>query len=197
MPASSTAPAGPERQRGRSRYRRARRSSRPGAGRAASETTSTDQAGRRRWYQVTQRGGLRCSAAVAYLHPVLERPNLTLETGAHVTRLLLEGMRARGVEIEQNEALREISAAREVILKRRRLPEPADHAAERRRPGRGSRARGDSMRTRAPRRAGTPGPPRDVDHVYDRRGIASERRERREPRAPAKRRSGSALVELR
>ena len=46
------------------------------------------------WYQVTQRGGLRCSAAVAYLHPVLERPNLTLETGAHVTRLLLEGMRA-------------------------------------------------------------------------------------------------------
>ncbi len=35
------------------------------------------------WYQVTQRDGMRCSAAVAYLHPVLERPNLVLETGAH------------------------------------------------------------------------------------------------------------------
>ena len=27
-------------------------------------------------YQLTQRGGRRCSAAVAYLHPALERPNL-------------------------------------------------------------------------------------------------------------------------
>ena len=68
------------------------------------------------WYQLTQRNGLRCSAAVAYLHPVLERPNLTLETGAHVTRLLLEGTRARGVEIDQRDELREITAEREVIL---------------------------------------------------------------------------------
>jgi choline dehydrogenase len=68
------------------------------------------------WYQVTQRNGLRCSAAVAYLHPVLERPNLTVETGAHVTRLLLEGARALGVEIDQRDELREIHAGREVIL---------------------------------------------------------------------------------
>jgi choline dehydrogenase-like flavoprotein len=68
------------------------------------------------WYQVTQRNGLRCSAAVAYLHPVLERPNLTVETGAHVTRLLLQGTRALGVEIEQRDELREIQAEREVIL---------------------------------------------------------------------------------
>ena len=68
------------------------------------------------WYQVTQRNGLRCSAAVAYLHPVLERPNLTLETGAHVTRLLLDGTRAVGVEIDQRDQLREINAEREVIL---------------------------------------------------------------------------------
>src|SRR5437588_9243236 len=34
------------------------------------------------WYQVTQRDGRRCSAAVAYLHPVLERENLTPETDA-------------------------------------------------------------------------------------------------------------------
>ncbi len=68
------------------------------------------------WYQVTQRDGLRCSAAVAYLHPVLERPNLTLETNAHVTRLLLDGLRAVGVEIDQRDELREVRAEREVIL---------------------------------------------------------------------------------
>ena len=68
------------------------------------------------WYQVTQRNGLRCSAAVAYLHPVLGRPNLTLETDAHVTRLLLEGTRAVGVGIDQRDELREINAEREVIL---------------------------------------------------------------------------------
>jgi len=68
------------------------------------------------WYQVTQRNGLRCSAAVAYLHPVLERPNLTVQTDAHVTRLLLDGMRATGVEFDHHNELREIQAEREVIL---------------------------------------------------------------------------------
>ena len=67
------------------------------------------------WYQLTQRDGLRCSAAVAYLHPVLERPNLFLQTDAHVTRLLLEGTRAVGVEIDQANELRELRAG-EVIL---------------------------------------------------------------------------------
>lgn len=68
------------------------------------------------WFQVTQRDGLRCSVAAAYLHPVLERPNLTLETGAYVTRLLLAGGRAVGVEVDQRDATREIRAEREVIL---------------------------------------------------------------------------------
>ena len=68
------------------------------------------------WYQVTQRNGLRCSASVAYLHPALARPNLVVETSAHVTRLLLDGTRAVGVEIDQADALREIRAAREVIV---------------------------------------------------------------------------------
>ena len=35
-------------------------------------------------YQVTQRDGRRASTAVAYLHPVMDRPNLTVETHAHV-----------------------------------------------------------------------------------------------------------------
>jgi choline dehydrogenase-like flavoprotein len=68
------------------------------------------------WYQLTQRDGMRCSAAVAYLHPVLARPNLTVETDAYVTRLLLDGTRAVGVEVDQGNALRELGADREVIL---------------------------------------------------------------------------------
>jgi len=68
------------------------------------------------FYQVTQRDGMRCSAAVAYLHPVRERPNLVVETGAHVTRLLLDGTRVIGVEVDQHDSLVEVRAEREVIL---------------------------------------------------------------------------------
>jgi choline dehydrogenase-like flavoprotein len=67
------------------------------------------------WYQLTQREGMRCSAAVAYLHPALERENLTVETNSHVTRLLLEGSRAVGVEVDQGDQLREIRG-QEVVL---------------------------------------------------------------------------------
>jgi choline dehydrogenase len=86
------------------------------AGLAANEDFNGPEQDGVGWYQVTQRNGLRCSAAVAYLHPVLERPNLTVETGAHVTRLLLDGSRAHGVEVDQRDELREIRAEREVIL---------------------------------------------------------------------------------
>jgi choline dehydrogenase-like flavoprotein len=68
------------------------------------------------WYQLTQRDGMRCSAAVAYLHPALERPNLTVMTDAHVTRVLLDGLRATGVEIDHGNELSEIRAEREVII---------------------------------------------------------------------------------
>jgi choline dehydrogenase-like flavoprotein len=68
------------------------------------------------WYQVTQRDGMRCSAAVAYLHPAMERPNLVVETDAHVNRVLLDGTRAVGVELDQGNELREIRAGREVIV---------------------------------------------------------------------------------
>ncbi len=47
---------------------------------------------------VTQRRGLRHSAADAYLQPVRRRPNLTVVTGAHVQRILFDGTRATGVE---------------------------------------------------------------------------------------------------
>ncbi|GAB3585603.1 GMC family oxidoreductase [Calidifontibacter terrae] len=67
-------------------------------------------------FQVTQRGGMRCSTAVAYLHPVMDRPNLTVLTNAHTNRVLLEGTRAVGVEISQGGELKQIKAEREVIL---------------------------------------------------------------------------------
>ncbi len=42
-------------------------------------------------YHVTQKGGKRHSAAAAFLHPAMARPNLTVATGAHVTSIRLEG----------------------------------------------------------------------------------------------------------
>jgi choline dehydrogenase len=66
------------------------------------------------WYQVTERNGARCSAAVAYLHPAMSRPNLTVETHVHALSILFEGGRAAGVvgarlsEMVVNRAEREV-----------------------------------------------------------------------------------------
>ncbi len=67
-------------------------------------------------YQVTHKNGERCSAAKAYLTPHLARPNLQVITGAHTTRVLLEGRRAVGVEYRQDGRLHQLKAAREVLL---------------------------------------------------------------------------------
>ena len=50
------------------------------------------------YYQVTQKNGARCSAAVAYLRPALARTNLRVLTHALTTRVLLDGARAVGIE---------------------------------------------------------------------------------------------------
>ena len=49
--------------------------------------------------------GRRSSAARAYLHPNLHRPNLALRTGVLVTRILFEGGRAVGVELTTGEKI--------------------------------------------------------------------------------------------
>lgn len=46
--------------------------------------------------------GQRWSAACAYLHPALSRPNLTAKARAFVSRVLFEGPRAVGVEYTWN-----------------------------------------------------------------------------------------------
>jgi 4-pyridoxate dehydrogenase len=66
--------------------------------------------------QNTVRDGRRCSAAVAYLRPAMERPNLTVETGALVTRVVLEGNRAVGVEYRRGGRTHIVRVQREVLL---------------------------------------------------------------------------------
>jgi len=68
------------------------------------------------YYQLTVKNGQRCSAAVAYLHPVMERPNLRVETEALSTRILFEGKRAVGVEYRQGGETKRATASAEVIL---------------------------------------------------------------------------------
>jgi choline dehydrogenase len=67
-------------------------------------------------FQVTQKNGMRCSAAAAYLRPASGRANLDIITHATVARVALEHSRAVGVEIERFGVKRIIRAEREVIL---------------------------------------------------------------------------------
>ena len=55
------------------------------------------------YLQQTIKNGRRCSAATAYLNPARNRPNLTVVTGAMVTRVLFDGKRACGVEYVKND----------------------------------------------------------------------------------------------
>ena len=67
-------------------------------------------------YQVTQKGGERWSAARAYLHPHMQRPNLTVITGARARRVLFEGTRANAVEYACDGRVEQVAARREVLL---------------------------------------------------------------------------------
>ncbi|TXH98525.1 MAG: glucose-methanol-choline oxidoreductase, partial [Pseudorhodobacter sp.] len=72
-------------------------------------------------YQVTQfhsgpRTGERCSAAAAYLHPALHRPNLTVLTRTRAERISFDGTRATGVIVKRGLTRRALSARREVIV---------------------------------------------------------------------------------
>ena len=67
-------------------------------------------------FQVTQKRGRRWSSADAFLHPAEDRPNLTVQTGAHARRVLMEGGRATGVEYDRDGARVSAVAEREVIV---------------------------------------------------------------------------------
>lgn len=68
------------------------------------------------FYYAYQKDGARCSNARAYLEPAAGRSNLTVRSGAHVTRVLLDGTRATGVEYRSATGLVQVRAGREVVL---------------------------------------------------------------------------------
>ena len=68
------------------------------------------------YYQVTQKNGVRHSAKKAYIDPIRSRPNLRIITGAHVTRLTLDGKRVTGVDYRIANSDHHLDAGREVIV---------------------------------------------------------------------------------
>jgi len=68
------------------------------------------------FYHVNQRNGRRWSAADAFLRPAIKRPNLTVLTRCHATRVLFERRRATGLEFIQQGRLTRVNARREVLL---------------------------------------------------------------------------------
>ncbi len=68
------------------------------------------------YYRVTQRDGLRWSAADAFLKPARHRANLVVTPKAHVLRLLFAGKRAVGIAYTQDNTPKEARARAGVIL---------------------------------------------------------------------------------
>lgn len=68
------------------------------------------------YFHVNQKRGRRWSSARGFLKPALSRPNLRLETGVTVKRLILENGRAVGVRYRANGAVMEARTKGEVIL---------------------------------------------------------------------------------
>ena len=73
------------------------------------------------FYQVTQfhsgpQKGERCSAAAAYLHPVLHRKNLTVLTRCRADKILLQGKRATGLLATHKGRQITLTARREVLV---------------------------------------------------------------------------------
>ena len=72
------------------------------------------------YFEVNQKRGVRWNATKAFLRPVQHRPNLTVWTGAQVTRLIVEpsdaGPRVSGVELKRAGQLQRIQSMREVVM---------------------------------------------------------------------------------
>ena len=66
--------------------------------------------------EVNQQRGRRYNAALAYLHPVRNRRNLTVRTRSECRRLRIENGRCVGVEYRKGTGLHRAEAGREVIL---------------------------------------------------------------------------------
>lgn len=67
-------------------------------------------------YDVTQKEARRLSSYRAFVHPVLQRKNLTLLSGCRALSLYLEGKRVHGVYVDKDGATLRLNAKREVVL---------------------------------------------------------------------------------
>jgi len=67
-------------------------------------------------FQVTQKDGERCSAAKAYITSNFSRSNLTVLTKTTTQKILFDGKRAIGVQVEQAGQVFDVQANKEVIL---------------------------------------------------------------------------------
>ncbi len=68
------------------------------------------------YYQQTRRGRFRASTARTYLAAALKRPNLTLMTNCVVRRILMEGKRASGIEVQRGGKVEQLRSGRELII---------------------------------------------------------------------------------
>jgi choline dehydrogenase len=68
------------------------------------------------YFQVTEKNGLRCSAAVGYLNPIKNRNNLKIETKCHVEKINFDNKKAISVSYWKNNQTFTITANKEIIL---------------------------------------------------------------------------------
>lgn len=68
------------------------------------------------YFDMTIKDGKRWSTAAAYLRPAMTRPNLTVNTHVMVNRILFDGPRAVGIEMVHGGKVKQVRAAKEVIL---------------------------------------------------------------------------------
>jgi choline dehydrogenase len=76
-------------------------------------------------YQITTRGGMRASAATAFLRPAMKRANLEVVTGALASKVIFKGRKAVGIEYSMNGQRRRETARCEVILSAGAVGSPA------------------------------------------------------------------------
>ena len=70
-------------------------------------------------------GRMRVSCAMGYLAPARARPNLTIEPNTFARRLIIEGDRCTGVEVERNNGAIELVRGRSVVLSAGAIMSPA------------------------------------------------------------------------
>lgn len=68
------------------------------------------------YFQVNQRGGVRVSAAKAFLKPIVGRPNLRVETGVLAEKLVYSDGRIAALEFTQNGRRKSVAIEGEIVL---------------------------------------------------------------------------------